>query len=49
VALICTAMGLATAIPLGFILATLNNRTRQLQESLEFSLSRLLRCFRNEG
>lgn len=49
VALICTAMGLATAIPLGFILATLNNRTRNLQESLEFSVGRLLRCFRTEG
>lgn len=50
VALICTAMGLATAIPLGFILATLNNRTRQLQESLEFSLGRLLPYFqRSEG
>jgi len=49
VALICTAMGLGTAIPLGFILATLNNRTRQLQESLEFSLGRLLQCFKPKG
>jgi biopolymer transport protein ExbB/TolQ len=45
VALICTAMGLATAIPLGYILATLNNRTRTLQESLEFNVGRLLQHF----
>ncbi|MDZ4685042.1 MAG: MotA/TolQ/ExbB proton channel family protein [Planctomycetaceae bacterium] len=46
VALICTAMGLATAIPLGYILVTLNIRTRSLQESLESNLSRLLQYFR---
>lgn len=50
VALICTAMGLGTAIPLGYILANLNIRTRTLQESLESNLARILQLFRhNEG
>jgi biopolymer transport protein ExbB len=50
VALICTAMGLATAIPLGYILATLNIRVRQLQESLDANLGRILQYFRrSEG
>jgi biopolymer transport protein ExbB len=42
VALICTAMGLATAIPLGYVLSTLNNRFRDLQEAMNGSLTRLL-------
>lgn len=46
VALICTAMGLGTAIPFGYILAGLNLRTRVLQQSLESGLSRLLQNFR---
>lgn len=46
VALICTAMGLATAIPLGYILVSLNIKMRSLQESLESNLSRLLQLFR---
>jgi len=49
VALICTAMGLATAIPLGFVLSYLNNRLRELQVSLEQNLPRLLQFFRQES
>ena len=46
VALICTAMGLGTAIPLGYIANSLNMRIRDLQESLTHSLMRLLSRFR---
>lgn len=46
VALICTAMGLGTAIPLGYVLSYLSVRTRTLQESLESNLVRLLHFFR---
>jgi len=46
VALICTAMGLGTAIPFGYVLAGLNARTRVLQQSLESGLGRLLQNFR---
>jgi biopolymer transport protein ExbB/TolQ len=49
VALICTAMGLGTAIPLGYILASLSIRVRLLQESLEANLARVLQHFRREG
>jgi len=42
VALICTAMGLATAIPFNYILASLSIRLRMLQESLSFGLSSFL-------
>ena len=47
VALICTAMGLATAIPFNFFLASINNRTRRLQESLGAGLVRVLDFFKN--
>ncbi|HEY4311241.1 MAG TPA: MotA/TolQ/ExbB proton channel family protein [Pirellulales bacterium] len=46
VALICTAMGLGTAIPLGYIANTLNIRIRDLQETLSHALMRLLSRFR---
>jgi biopolymer transport protein ExbB/TolQ len=46
VALICTAMGLGTAIPLGYILSHLSIRTRTLQDSLESNLARILQHFR---
>ncbi len=46
IALICTAMGLATAIPLGYILANLTIRVRKLQESLGSGLSQVLENFR---
>lgn len=42
VALICTALGLGTAIPFGYIAHTLNLRIRDLQESLGPTLHRLL-------
>jgi biopolymer transport protein ExbB len=46
VALICTAMGLGTAIPLGYIANSLNMRIRDLQETLTHALMRLLGRFR---
>ena len=49
IALICTAMGLATAIPLGYILSSLTIRMRRLQESLEASLPQILEHFRNRA
>lgn len=47
IALICTAMGLATAIPLGYILSFLHIRVRALQDSLESSVARVLDHFRH--
>ena len=46
IALICTAMGLATAIPLGYVLSALTIRVRLLQESLGNGLTRVLENFR---
>ena len=46
IALVCTAMGLGTAIPLGYILSSLTIRVRILQESLGSGLSRVLENFR---
>lgn len=48
VALICTAMGLGTAIPFGYILASMSIKLRSLQESLEMGLTRILEYFRTE-
>jgi biopolymer transport protein ExbB/TolQ len=48
VALICTAMGLGTAIPLGYILSALSIRVRLLQEALGNGLTRVLESFRPE-
>jgi biopolymer transport protein ExbB/TolQ len=45
IALICTAMGLATAIPFSFLLASLNIRVRMLQDSLGSGLARFLDSF----
>jgi biopolymer transport protein ExbB/TolQ len=42
IALICTAMGLATAIPFNFVLASLNSRVRQFQDALGAGLVRVL-------
>ena len=47
IALICTAMGLATAIPLGYVLSSLSIRVRLLQESLGSGLTRILENFRS--
>jgi biopolymer transport protein ExbB/TolQ len=46
VALICTAMGLGTAIPLGYVASSLNIRIRALQESITPTMLRLLNTFR---
>ena len=48
IALICTAMGLATAIPFNFLLASINVRVRRLQDSLTFGLVRILDFFKHE-
>jgi biopolymer transport protein ExbB/TolQ len=48
IALICTAMGLATAIPFNFLLASINIRIRRLQESLASGLVRILEHFKSE-
>jgi len=45
VALICTAMGLATAIPFTYLLSGLSVRVRMLQESLGYGLTRLVGIF----
>lgn len=49
IALICTAMGLGTAIPLGYVLSSLTIRVRLLQESLGSSLSKILEQFRAQA
>jgi biopolymer transport protein ExbB len=46
VALICTAMGLATAIPFGYFLSSINIRMRMLQDSLGSALIRFLENFK---
>ncbi len=48
IALICTAMGLATAIPLGYVLSALTIRVRLLQEALGNGLTRVLDNFRSD-
>lgn len=42
IALVCTAMGLATAIPFNFILASLATRVRVFQDALGAGLMRIL-------
>lgn len=49
IALICTAMGLATAIPFNFLLAAINIRVRRLQESLASGLVQVLEHFKNRN
>jgi biopolymer transport protein ExbB len=46
IALVCTAMGLATAIPFNFLLASINIRIRRLQESLASGLVQVLEHFK---
>jgi biopolymer transport protein ExbB/TolQ len=41
IALICTAMGLVTAIPLNFLLSAGRIRVQKLQESVSAGMSRL--------
>jgi len=47
IALICTAMGLITAIPFNFLLASLNIRVRILQDSLASGMTRFLEHFKS--
>lgn len=47
IALICTAMGLGTAIPFNFMLASLTTRIRNLQDALGAGLMRVLDFFKN--
>jgi biopolymer transport protein ExbB len=47
IALICTAMGLATAIPFTYMLSSLNIRMRILQDSLSSGMTRFLEHFNN--
>jgi biopolymer transport protein ExbB/TolQ len=46
IALICTAMGLGTAIPFNFMLASLTTRIRNLQDALGAGLMRVLDFFK---
>jgi len=46
IALICTAMGLATAIPFNFLLASIQTRVRRLQDSLASGVVRVLDFFK---
>jgi biopolymer transport protein ExbB len=46
IALICTAMGLMTAIPFTYLLANLNIRLRNLQDSLGSGMTRFLEQFK---
>ncbi len=46
IALVCTAMGLATAIPFNFLLSSINIRIRKLQESLASGLVQILEHFK---
>lgn len=49
IALICTAMGLATAIPFNFLLAAIQVRVRRLQDSLASGLTRVLDFFKKHA
>jgi biopolymer transport protein ExbB/TolQ len=49
IALICTAMGLGTAIPFNFMLASLTTRIRVMQDALGAGLMRVLDFFKNRG
>ncbi|MCI0358662.1 MAG: MotA/TolQ/ExbB proton channel family protein [Planctomycetaceae bacterium] len=49
IALICTAMGLATAIPFNFFLASISVRIRRLQDSLAAGMVRILDLFKQRG
>jgi biopolymer transport protein ExbB len=49
IALVCTAMGLGTAIPFNFLLASLTTRIRNFQDALGAGLMRVLDFFKNHG
>lgn len=46
IALICTAMGLSTAIPYTFIVSSINIRVRKLQDSVSAGLTQFLERFK---
>lgn len=48
IALVCTALGLATAIPFGYILGSLNNRVRMLTESINAGIGWFLNIIREK-
>jgi biopolymer transport protein ExbB/TolQ len=47
IALVCTAMGLMTAIPFTYLLASLNIRMRMLQDSLSSGMTQFLEHFKH--
>jgi biopolymer transport protein ExbB/TolQ len=49
IALICTAMGLITAIPFNFLMASLNNRIRKFQDALGAGLVRILDALKHRS
>lgn len=49
IALICTAMGLGTAIPFNFLLASLSTKIRNFQDALGAGLMRILDFFKTRG
>lgn len=48
IALVCTAMGLITAIPLNFLLSTIRIRIQKLHESVGVGMGRLLNALKPE-
>ena len=46
IALICTAMGLSTAIPFSFLVASINIRMRKLQDMVNLGLTQFLERFK---
>ncbi|QDU27583.1 colicin uptake protein TolQ [Anatilimnocola aggregata] len=48
IALICTALGLLTAIPFNFLLASINNRLKKLQDGVSSSMLRVLEHFKHQ-
>ena len=46
IALICTALGLLTAIPFNFLLASIQNRLRVLQEGTSAGMLRVLEALK---
>jgi len=49
IALVCTAMGLGTAIPFNFMLNSLTTRIRNFQDALGAGLMRILDFFKNRS
>jgi biopolymer transport protein ExbB len=49
IALICTAMGLGTAIPFNFLLASLSTKIRNFQDALGAGLMRVLDFFKSRS